>query len=62
MRFSNKIPELGDTRVVTRFLWFLETIRSLTHKETRWLETASWIETYDSFKSGDSWWPKDWLD
>jgi len=39
---GNRIPLIGQTRVVTKFLWFPKTI----NKETRWLEKASWTEHY----------------
>lgn len=37
---ANSGPQLGDTRIVTKFLWKPKTIEG----ETRWLETASWFE------------------
>lgn len=37
-----KLPEMFDTRTITKFLFFPKTINN----ELRWLETATWVEAY----------------
>ena len=43
MKFKRKRqPRLGESRTMRKFLLFPKTINS----ETRWLETATWVEMY----------------
>lgn len=42
MKLSNKQPQVGDRRIVTRFLWFPKWINNVGY----WWETRSWIEYY----------------
>lgn len=49
---------VGQERSVTRFLWLPKTIGF----ETRWLETASWRESYIANIDGPNFWePIEWL-
>jgi hypothetical protein len=48
-------PEHGETRTVTKFLWFPKEI----HKEGRWLEKASWVEKFHT--QINDWNPVKWL-
>lgn len=43
MRIKHAKPNVGDTRTVTKFLWFPMTIGG---DETRWFETTTWTERY----------------
>jgi hypothetical protein len=38
--------KLGDRRIITKFLWLPKTKYKGFKKELRWLEKASWSETY----------------
>lgn len=49
-------PELGDTRVKHRFLWFPITIG----KETRWLEKATYLQQYKLLTDRNGWY-KRWI-
>lgn len=42
---TNVTPKVGDTRVVTKFLWWPKTIDAVT----RWMETASYKQEYQSY-------------
>jgi hypothetical protein len=43
MRWTHPTPpKKGDTRTVTAFLWWPKRVG----QETRWLETATWQETW----------------
>ena len=47
-------PKKGETRTVTRFLWFPKRIG----RETRWLEVASWTErasVFERMEGGVDW-------
>lgn len=50
-------PKYGDTRIIrNKFLWLPKTI----NEELRWLEIASWAETYRGSMYLD-WRPTTWL-
>lgn len=53
MKFKHEpIPKPWDYRTVTRFLLWPKRI----HDETRWLETATWTEQYETgLIGGDRW-------
>lgn len=40
MKFNRQWPIEGQQRIKTRFLWMPKTI----NRQTRWLETASWVQ------------------
>ena len=63
MKITKHIPYDGETRTVTRFLWFPKTIiYAHDHKvETRWLEFASWTEVYCELEH-ERWIPVCWVD
>lgn len=42
MRIKHTKPTVGDTRTISKFLWFPLTIGN----ETRWFETTTWTERY----------------
>lgn len=59
MRWRKKLkpfPKNGDTREVTKFLWFPKTIDN----ETRWLERTTWIQEYVVTTGWDI--PNFWMD
>lgn len=61
MRFHDGKPNSrSGSREVTKFLWFPKKINQVT----RWLETASWLETAfrDSIGNGWHWKASCWLD
>lgn len=62
MRYKIKYPKDGETRVVTKFLWFPQTIGF----EERWLERASWKEVFSKCPLGltflDVWIKTEWKD
>lgn len=49
MRFNK--PLFGERRQVSGFLWWPKTIG----RQTRWLERASWVEEFQSFKCNEGW-------
>lgn len=57
MKWRSKKPQIGDRRIVTRFLLFPKRI----NREVRWLEKATWEESYKyknsslSLKGWDAW-------
>lgn len=65
MKWLRKLePKDGQTRLVTRFLLWPKTMRleAGKQKETRWLETASWVEEYDQGWDYDIWIERYWSD
>lgn len=57
MRFKCRIPEDGDVRERTRFLLFPKWIDG----EIRWLEKATWQESYLSNYTGSGWIETIWI-
>lgn len=57
---------LGEQRVITKFLWLPKKKYNGFKKELRWLEKASWSETYKGLPgivSYDGWSDNDrWVD
>lgn len=57
MKWRSKKPQIGDRRIVTRFLLFPKRI----NREVRWLEKTTWEESYKyknsslSLKGWDAW-------
>jgi hypothetical protein len=57
MKWGAKIlPKDGDIREAHGFLWLPLAIQ----KETRWLELASWVESYNTHYNGARWVPISW--
>lgn len=56
--YDPKPPRIGDQRVVTKFLWFPKNING----ENRWLERASWVESWVRMMDNSWWEPKRWVD
>lgn len=59
MRWKSRKPEIGDIRIITQFLLFPKRI----NREIRWLEKATWKESYrykNSILSQKGWYAWCW--
>ena len=61
MKFKPRIlPQEGNLRIITRFLWLPKTLpldRTKTNVvQTRWLERASWFQLREPDYQGGSYW------
>ena len=64
MRYKNKIPREGDTRIITRYLYFpLRVFDETTDiEEVRWFERAAWLEKYEYDWDGPCWYRIKFID
>lgn len=54
---SNKIPKVGDIRVVSKFMLFPKTI----HGMTIWMESARIVQKYSVWEGCGSWNDDAWV-
>lgn len=57
--------KIGSKRIKTAFLLFPKQLRNSDgNLETRWLEVASWVQTFEWTFGGESWanWRGEWID
>ena len=67
MRFTKTIPAFGTRRTITKFLWFPTEIWTVYENgarevERRWLETATWEESWTNGRTGNYWRYIRWID
>jgi hypothetical protein len=59
-KFQKNIKMVGQTRITTKFLWFPKKLFDIEdgQYETRWLETAKFVEKYVRCMEGfdTHWW------
>ena len=62
MQKNTRIPQDGDTRIKSGFLFFPKEIRVGPWNEIRWLEFATWEEKYYNYAYGTCWKATRWID